>query len=266
MIKLDNKMVEVKKFPNGEVNIKTKDLNICWKERHTIKLFYENDSDLIHMMMLKKHIDEVGAFADIVITYMPYSRMDRTEGLNVFTLKFVAEFINNLKFEHVTVLEPHSEVTPALLNKCEIKNMSAILCNSVMREIEFDNEKDYIFFPDAGAEKRYSKQIKVPNTLTGLKKRDFATGYINELNVVGDVKHDNFRVIIVDDLCSRGGTFMMSANKLKELGAKEIILVVTHCENTIHDGDILKTDIIDKVYTTDSILNKNHKKINILGI
>ena len=55
----------------------------------------------------------------------------------------------------------------------------------------------------------------------------------------------------------------MTAEKLKEIGAKDIYLVVTHCEDTIFDGDILKTDLIKKVYTTDSILSKNCEKIEI---
>ena len=39
---------------------------------------------------------------------------------------------------------------------------------------------------------------------------------------------DGSRVLIVDDLCSRGGTFYHSAKKLKELGAKEIYLYISH--------------------------------------
>ena len=47
------------------------------------------------------------------------------------------------------------------------------------------------------------------------------------------------------------------ASQLKKLGAKSVSLVVTHCENTIFDGDIFKTDLIDKVITSDSIVDKD---------
>ena len=77
------------------------------------------------------------------------------------------------------------------------------------------------------------------------------------------VTSKEFKAIIVDDLCSKGGTFILTASKLREMGATEIYLVVTHCEDTIFSGDILKTDLIKKVYTTNSILSKEHEKIEL---
>ena len=59
---------------------------------------------------------------------------------------------------------------------------------------------------------------------------------------------------------------MLTGSRLRDMGASEIYLVVTHCEDTIFKGDILKTDLIKKVYTTDSILNKEHKKIKVKKI
>ena len=51
------------------------------------------------------------------------------------------------------------------------------------------------------------------------------TGKILSLDVVGStelIKGSN--ILIVDDICSKGGTFYFSAKKLKELGAKNIYL------------------------------------------
>ena len=52
--------------------------------------------------------------------------------------------------------------------------------------------------------------------------------------------------------------------KLKEMGAGDIYLYITHCENTILDGDILNGDLIEKVYTTESIFTKEHEKIYVI--
>ena len=70
----------------------------------------------------------------------------------------------------------------------------------------------------------------------------------------------------MDDICSRGGTFYHSAKKLKELGAKEVCLYVTHCENTIIEGELLTSDLIEKVYTTNSIFTKEHEKIEVFEL
>lgn len=256
MVIVDNKKVKFAKFPNNEVLIQSEQF---WKKRGEtsyIRLKFETNEDLINLMFVKKHLDEKGVKSELSILYMPYSRMDRTEGQTVFTLKYICKFINDLNFEKVEVYEPHSDVTLALLDRARGVNMTKILTVEAMKMLDFNqNNNDYLFYPDSGAEKRYSKQIKYKNILTGIKERDFSTGFIKKLDIVGEIPKEPFRVIIVDDLCSKGGTFMMSAKKLKELGATEVYLVVTHCEESIYEGDILKTNLIDRVYTTTSILN-----------
>ena len=59
-------------------------------------------------------------------------------------------------------------------------------------------------------------------------------------------------ILIIDDICSKGGTFKYSAIELKKLGAKNIYLYISHCENVI-DIDALKEAGITKVFTTNSI-------------
>jgi ribose-phosphate pyrophosphokinase len=187
--------------------------------------------------------------------------MDRVEGNSVFTLKYITDFINSLNFKEVIVIEPHSDVTPALLNNCRSVFPSFDILNNVMKEVNFNKDKDYLFFPDQGAAKRYGK-TKGFKQLVGFKERDFQTGKINKLQVIGDIQEQGFKVIIQDDLCSYGGTFLMSGNKLKELGASEIYLLVTHCENSIYQGELLKENSpIDKIFTTDSILTLGTDKI-----
>lgn len=79
---------------------------------------------------------------------------------------------------------------------------------------------------------------------------------MERLSVNGQVDQIKDRdVLIIDDICSKGGTFYHSAKKLKELGANKIYLYVSHCENTIYSGELLKDNgLIEKIFTTDSIL------------
>ena len=61
-------------------------------------------------------------------------------------------------------------------------------------------------------------------------------------------------VLIVDDICSKGGTFYHSAKALKAAGAKSVSLYITHCEHSIVFGDLATSDgLVDHVYTTKSI-------------
>jgi ribose-phosphate pyrophosphokinase len=158
----------------------------------------------------------------------------------------------------VIVLEPHSDVTCAVLDRALADNQTGWMLNEVVEEVGFRKDMDYLFFPDAGAQKRYGN-VTGFQQIVGYKKRDFATGKITSLDVVGLKESlDGLTVIIVDDLCSYGGTFMMSGNKLKELGADKVYLIVAHAEEAIFKGDLLLSNSpIDKVFTTNTIINDN---------
>ena len=105
-------------------------------------------------------------------------------------------------------------------------------------------------------QKRYNKQFNYENIITCQKERDFNTGRIKSLKLECPEKIKIDTAVIVDDLSSRGGTFQYTAQELKEqLGVDNIYLIVTHCENTIFEGEVLTGNLIDMVYTTDSIID-----------
>ena len=120
-----------------------------------------------------------------------------------------------------------------------------------------------MFYPDEGAMKRYSAMFDAPYAF-GIKKRDWATGEIRGLEVSGQKELvAGSTILIVDDICSRGGTFYHSAKALKELGSGKIYLYISHCENTILEGEILKDNFIERVYTTNSIFTKTNEKVEV---
>jgi ribose-phosphate pyrophosphokinase len=177
--------------------------------------------------------------------YIPNARQDRVKSSeDVFTLKYFVEIINQLDFRSVEVLDPHSSVSEALIDNIIIDKPDSIIKNVIDKISEIEGEIPSMFYPDEGAGKRYSGMITLPYAF-GIKKRDWKTGDILGLDVAGDI--DNIQgknILIVDDICSRGGTFYFAAKKLKELGANNIYLYISHCENTIFEGEILKSDLI----------------------
>lgn len=257
MIFLNSIPLEFKVFPNGETLMNEEQIrNSISFSTNVISLKYENDNDLIKLMFTKCFLDTLKIQAELIIYYMPYSRMDRSEGKSAFTLKYVTDFINGLNFDKIIVIEPHSDVTPALLNNCETSFPSVNILYDVKKLINFYEDTDYIYFPDSGAEKRYNKMIKVKNSIVGFKHRDFMTGKITSLDVLGASDLTGRRIIMIDDLSSYGGTFILGATELKKLGATRVYLVVGHAEESIYKGDIFKTDLIDKVFTTNSIITE----------
>jgi ribose-phosphate pyrophosphokinase len=194
--------------------------------------------------------------------YIPHARMDRVKNdEDVFTLKYFCEIINSLHFTTVEVRDAHSNVSLALLN-----NVYEDPIEDYVRDAINQSGAEALFFPDEGAMKRYSSESKLPYAF-GMKKRDWKTGQIQGLDVAGNVESIRDKnILIVDDICSKGGTFYFSAKKLKELGAKNIYLYVTHCENTIFEGELLTGGLISKIFTTNSLLSKNHDMIEIADL
>lgn len=226
------------------------------RDEYTITWLYDNDAELFQLIALTKHLKNRGCKVWLNLPYVPNARMDRVKNSNeVFTLKAFADTINWLGFEEVRISNPHSTVSEALFDKvyvdfeCVYRDVKYILETSL-------NKIDVLYYPDSGAQKRYNDILAsfgLPYAY-GIKNRDWKTGQILGLNVVTPIDLAGKNILIIDDICSRGTTFVKSAEKLKELGANSISLYVTHCENTIRDGEVLKNNgLIDIVYTTNSI-------------
>ena len=239
------------------------------REEYTITWLYDNDSELFQLIALTKHLKNKGCKVWLNLPYVPNARMDRVKNNDeVFTLKAFAETINWLGFEEVRISNPHSTVSEALFDRvvvdfeCVYRDVKHILETSL-------NKIDVLYFPDEGAMKRYSDLLKDSNlpVAFGIKKRDWKTGTIEGIEIEGFTRLLGKNVLMVDDICSRGGTFYYSALRLKELGANEISCYVTHLENSVmdkekgkligkkwysHDGKTSE-NMIKTIYTTNSI-------------
>lgn len=262
MLKVNNVTVHVGRFPDSTPLIHPPvvshgdDIVISWK--------YENDSEMSALMFIKRHYERVcpGAHIALDMPYIPNARQDRVKSAeDVFTLKYFAEFINWLGFDSVRVLDPHSSVSEALFDNLVILSPKKYIESAIKAVAREAGGVDLIaFFPDEGAMKRYSSQAELPYAF-GVKMRDWQTGKIQGLSVMDNgVGVAGKNVIIIDDISSKGGTFYHSAKKLRELGAGKIYLYVTHCEKTIFKGEVFSSELIEKVFTTDSIFTAEVQK------
>ena len=147
MLKINGKEVIFESFPNGEVRLPTKDIrttdnkvaNILWK--------YKDDSDIIKLIFLTNELKDYAHQIHLTITYMPYSRMDRTEQIYTFTLRHTANIINSLGFDSVRVIDPHSDVTCALLERSTAKYPLI----ETIENMHENSTNAILFFPDNGA-------------------------------------------------------------------------------------------------------------------
>ena len=239
-------------FPDHSLLVKL-DPDKMFDNRGAIKVewLYEGDSELFTLICVKRHIDRHFSTREVVLDmpYIPHARMDRVKSdEDVFTLKYFAEVINSLNFKIVWVRDAHSNVSLALIDNVIDTGVEAYI-----RKAAELAGADAMFYPDEGAMKRYSDNSEKPYAF-GMKKRDWKTGQILGLDIINAENVVGKDVLIVDDICSRGGTFYHSAKALKVAGAKSVSLYVTHCEETITLGELAASDgLVDHVYTTRSI-------------
>lgn len=266
-IYLNDRVVPFTQYPNGESCIPILKPSVPGA-RYDVRLHWESDQDLINLMFLSKVIraEYQGMLGNppmnLFIDYMPYSRMDRAQDGHCFSLKHVADFINTVGFETIEVVEPHSQVTLDLLNRSRPVWATAKLAPVAMHWMAFDKKRDFLVLPDAGAYKRYSEimgdVLSKCHVAVLKKKRDFETGKIQGLEIDYLVTRGKSqggygaKALIIDDLSSRGGTFVGAADLLREaLGFTYVALLVTHMEPA--GLNVNMRTKLDRVFCTDTI-------------
>jgi len=248
-------------FKGGEQHVKLLDTDFYSVK---IKLFFEQSSDLIQLALITDALRRTGTISFCLdIPYFPAARQDRVcnEG-EPLSIKVYADFINNLKFDKVYIFDPHSDVTPSLINNVVVVNNHRFVSNVLNFIPDKDLQNIVLVSPDAGSNKKIydlGKRLRLDydenllpsvNVIRADKLRDISNGKIIETVVYTDSLFGKI-ALIVDDICSYGGTFCALAEKLKKLNADKVYLVVSHFEG-VADLQKLQDFGIDKVFTTNS--------------
>lgn len=275
MLYINLKPFEVKHFPDGTQMLLDFKVYTPYvgNSRVPTEIYwaYESDEEYVTLMYIVKHIKEHDPSAEITLTvpYLPNARMDRTKSpKEVFTLKYFCQFINWLGFTCVRVLDPHSDVCVALLDRVVLMDVNRCIEDALDLAFEDVDEKSnmVVYFPDAGAMKRYSgfKALSGYEMVYGQKVRNWETGAIEGLEVMDKNGHKlddgapltGKTVLMIDDIISYGGTMYFSAKALKKLGAKDVFAYATHTEQSVLDEEkgtfrkCLEDGTVKMLYTT----------------
>jgi len=199
---------------------------------------------------------------DLFIPYFPAARQDRVmikgESLSV---KVYADIINTLQLNKVFVFDAHSEVTPALVNNCEVIPNHTF----IQQVLNVIGENVKLISPDGGALK---KIYKVSEFLGGVdvvecsKSRDVKTGKLSGFKVYED-DLNGMDCLIVDDICDGGGTFVGLAEELKKKNAGKLYLAVSH---GIFNKGFEVLDCFDAIFTTNSVKDFEGENVTVIGL
>lgn len=191
----------------------------------------EGTRDVIRILLLNDALKRMGV-KDIKLTlkYFPQARADRVfDTGNPLPVKVFADMINSCNFSKVYVYDPHSDVTPALINNISVIPQEDVVFNRLHEITDLLGEQFTIVAPDLGATKKIFNIVKAlghKNYIQAVKIRDVTTGNIVKCDLQCDEVSGN--VLIVDDICDGGNSFIHLARLLKERGASKVGLFVTH--------------------------------------
>lgn len=247
-------------FPGGEVvpQIQSSGLYPEKVEEVEIVARLPSQGDLLNLLMIDDAVRRVYTQARVsaFIPYMPYARQDRVcNPGEPLSIAVVAKMINACNFARVKILDPHSEVTPALFNRLEV-----VTQYDVFRDLYPSWSEVYIAAPDGGAAKKsemFAKRVGAAGVIHCTKVRDLATGSISGTRVNDTV--EGRRLLVLDDIGDGCGTFVPLYHSLKDQGATSISLAVTH--GLFSKGAAVVTDIYDEVFAT----NSYHRSIQSQG-
>lgn len=231
---------------------------------------YETDASIFELLLFDEVMTKLKQRYKLVIGYMPYSRMDRVHEANTaFSLKIITQLLSEQTsaLEEVFVLDPHSPETLTKFKEfgMKVQEIDYSLADEVMEFANVNLDETWIVFPDKGAANRYD-YYKYPNVIICEKTRNFATGAIesvkakitksNRTSVTKGMypKDTKQNLIVIDDLCSYGGTFVKALEAIEEhpqINFDKAWLVITHAEKAMGEGKVLEK--YDKVFCTDSI-------------
>ena len=260
----------VRRFSDMEVFVEIQE-NVRGEDAFVIQSTSYPAND--HLMELLVTIDALrrGSARRItaVIPYFGYARQDRkVVPRTSISAKLVSNLITKAGADRVVTVDLHAGQIQGFFD-IPVDNLFAtpIFARHVKKKVK--NKNIICVAPDVGGTERARALGKLLNVgLAIVDKRRPKPGQSQVMNVIGDVKGKT--CIIVDDIIDSGGTIVNAAKALKDRGAKEVYVYITHGVLSGEAVKKIKNSVIKNLVITDTIDNngkiKNAKNIEVLPI
>ncbi len=204
-----------------------------------------------------------------VIPYFGYARQDRkVVPRTAISAKLVSDLITNAGANRILSVDLHAGQIQGFFN-IPVDNLFATptFARHIKKTIKLNNL--ICVAPDVGGVERTRALSRRLNTsIAIIDKRRPAPGKSEVMNIVGSVKGKN--CVIIDDIIDSGGTIVNAAKALKNKGAKDVYVYITHAVLSGEAVDKIEKSQIKKLITTDTIYNVKKiiksKKIEVISM
>jgi ribose-phosphate pyrophosphokinase len=190
--------------------------------------FNVSDSLMELLLMIDAAKGASAARVTAVIPYFSYSRSDKKDEPRIsIAARLVADILETAGADRLLTMTLHSPQVHGFF-KIPVDHLSSevVLSNHFMTAID-DLEDAVILATDAGDIKRASsmaRRLEVP--LAFIDKRRVSDTSVIARGLIGEVK-DKI-VLVVDDEISTAGSLVEAVKTVREAGAREVRVAVTH--------------------------------------
>jgi len=260
----------IRKFSDGEIYIEINE-NIRGNSIFIIQSISSPANDNLMELLLCIDALKRSSAKNIttVIPYFGYARQDRkVVPRTSISAKLVSNLITKAGADRVVTVDLHAGQIQGFFD-IPVDNLfcTPIFARHIKKNIKSKNI--ICVAPDVGGTERaraLGKSLDVG--LAIVDKRRPAPGKSQVMNIIGNVKDKT--CIVVDDIIDSGGTIINSAKALKDRGAKEVYVYITH---GVLSGEAVKKiqkSVIKKLVITDTIDNQirvnKAKNIEVLTV
>lgn len=252
--------VEIEGFPDGEIGIRIletvrgKDVFIIQSPARRPNHF------LMELLVMVDALKRASARSIVaILPYYPYARQDRKErGRVPITARLVADLLEKAGVTRLLTMDLHTDQIEGFFNIPVDHLRARPLLVRALQDLQLKNP--VVVAPDVGNSRmarKYAEDLRADLAIIDKRRVNAKTVAFNAL--IGDVTDK--QVVLVDDICSTGGTLMAAAEVCRTQGASEVIAAVTHglwAGNAPPSG-------FDRFLVTDSIpeLNSNVDCVSI---
>ena len=188
-----------------------------------------------------------------VVPWFPYSRQDRkAKPREPISARLVADMLQLAGVDRVLTMDLHAGQVQGFFT-IPVDHMTALqLFATHFRDLGLTGDGVVAVAPDAGRAKhgvRFAEMIE--GSFAIMHKMRIAADHVEVTEVTGKVRGK--RAIVGDDVSTTGGTLVAGAEALKEHGATEVNVFVTHALFSDSALELIGNSEIDRIVVTDTI-------------
>ncbi|HEX8932176.1 MAG TPA: ribose-phosphate diphosphokinase, partial [Patescibacteria group bacterium] len=214
-----------KRFPNEELHIKL-ETKIKNKPCLILGSIVPPEANLFSFLLLAHTLKKENAQQIItLLPYLAYSRHDKQEPQKSYATALIGNLLQTSGIAEVITVDVHNPQTKRLFPIPLISLSPAQIFAEKIKKLQLQNVT--LVAPDEGAILRtqaVAKKLNYQDKITFMIKTRTETG-LTHSEIHGKISK---QVIIIDDMLDTGTTLISCCKKLKENGAEEIYIIVTH--------------------------------------